>query len=1094
MGPVYLGNTMKTTPRLSGPVLAFGIVCLAIISATVWYGLKRPRASSDTTPAPTTEAVAATEPEGTPQPDTSTPQPTRRVFDGIPPVIPVSLAGSLTEAENSLWLKDKLWLTMPRDTQSLAGVEFHIDGLIQLQSDSSSRGKQDYRRRVVVSVTETNLSGDPTLVAELRSNIGCLHLLGANRYSSDTISGTRIADVIWHYEDGETRRTPLEYNVHVREWRRTRYEEPERLPYAGSKVVWRGENRTDADRSLRLYRVTLPNPVPTKVIQSLEFVSTMAAPSLVFVALSLDPLNLGERPDDSPDLEETDPPPAGQIAVFVLTPQGNPLPSARVRALFTQKAGGKTSRINKSLTTDANGMAHFRFTDVMPEQLDLSAWQDDANYGGRKMLWDTTAGDIIPPTYTFTLGEGIGIGGTVVDESDQPIAEAKLSFYRYWTGGEEMNKRGEQADFSGRTATTDAQGNWQTKGLPPEMLDRIGFEVKHPDFINTSLQIGNDDTGAAQLRAGTHRIVMKRGLIVRGKVMDESDNPVKDAQVWAGKLYYSGTQEAKTDAKGEFSFRNLKEGDVPFSVLAKGLKPETKTIAVKPGTAEIIFKLGKGNLIRGVVRNETGEAISDARLSLESRMNDGSQAFRFEMKSDKDGRFEWDGAPEEPQRFYIYKEGYESKSGQTLKVAEENVVTLRKGRKVQGWVVDAETEKPITKFRVGVGRKYNVNPEGDRISINSPGMKEYANPNGTFTLEVSEEQINGIKGVADDYAEKLEDLPAAEDGVVKVILRLKPSPALRGILVDSQGAPVAGGTVALTKDNMMGGGSILLRNGRLSTYDQGNKVVTTDASGNFTLSSPPESGGVVVGSAAVGFGSASVDQVRSSGRLVLQGFGRIEGTIKVAGVPTAGQQFSFSIANIGVSYQSDGFAKSDEQGKFTFEKLPAGEGSVVRLIKMTENSWRHSHSTSVIIEPGKTTPVSFGEEGAVIKGQVRLEVPPADGETLTFNASLDTKRPEIPQNLATPEEAQAYYKSTEWKEQMKQMKYYGATITADGALSLDSIPPGEYTLSVSANKPGNQPWQQQAVASASITITVPASASPYAPIAISDIILKPVKK
>ena len=36
------------------------------------------------------------------------------------------------------------------------------------------------------------------------------------------------------------------------------------------------------------------------------------------------------------------------------------------------------------------------------------------------------------------------------------------------------------------------------------------------------------------------------------------------------------------------------------------------------------------------------------------------------------------------QRFYIYKEGYESKSGQTLKVAEENVVTLRKGRKSAG--------------------------------------------------------------------------------------------------------------------------------------------------------------------------------------------------------------------------------------------------------------------------------------------------------------------------------------------------------------------------------------------------------------------------
>ena len=90
----------------------------------------------------------------------------------------------------------------------------------------------------------------------------------------------------------------------------------------------------------------------------------------------------------------------------------------------------------------------------------------------------------------------------MVDESDQPIAEAKLSFYRYWTGGEEMNKRGRTGGFfSGHTATTDAKGTGRRR-VAPEMLDRIGFEVKHPDFINTSLQIGNDDTGAAQLRAG----------------------------------------------------------------------------------------------------------------------------------------------------------------------------------------------------------------------------------------------------------------------------------------------------------------------------------------------------------------------------------------------------------------------------------------------------------------------------------------------------------------------------------------------------------------------------------------------------------------
>jgi hypothetical protein len=50
------------------------------------------------------------------------------------------------------------------------------------------------------------------------------------------------------------------------------------------------------------------------------------------------------------------------------------------------------------------------------------------------------------------------------------------------------------------------------------------------------------------------------------------------------------------------------------------------------------------------------------------------------------------------------KQGYESKRGQTLKTGEENIITLQKGRKVQAWVVDADTEKPITKFRAGVGR------------------------------------------------------------------------------------------------------------------------------------------------------------------------------------------------------------------------------------------------------------------------------------------------------------------------------------------------------------------------------------------------------
>ena len=67
-----------------------------------------------------------------------------------------------------------------------------------------------------------------------------------------------------------------------------------------------------------------------------------------------------------------------------------------------------------------------------------------------------------------------------------------------------------------------------------------------------------------------------------------------------------GTQETKTDARGAFGFRNLSLGEIQFSALAKGRKPEIRTVEVKPGMPEILFRLGRGQIIRGIVKAEYG--------------------------------------------------------------------------------------------------------------------------------------------------------------------------------------------------------------------------------------------------------------------------------------------------------------------------------------------------------------------------------------------------------------------------------------------------------------------------------------------------------
>ncbi|MCX6924123.1 MAG: carboxypeptidase regulatory-like domain-containing protein, partial [Verrucomicrobia bacterium] len=480
------------------------------------------------------------------------------------------------------------------------------------------------------------------------------------------------------------------------------------------------------------------------------------------------------RPDDSPNLEPTDPAPAAQIEVVVQTSDGLPISNAKVRILAEQTSGKSPDRIDRTQITDAKGGTRISYPPAQDlERLEIAASHED--YGGLKMCWEMRAGDSIPASYTFKLGNGITIGGRVMDESDAPIAGANLSLRRFWLGGEDIVRRGEQSDFASRSTRSDAQGLWQVKGVPTDLLDHIDIRASHPDYVETEYSGGSDGMDQ-QLRAGTSKVTLRRGPWVAGRVIDESGNPIAGATVTAGKYNNQGTQETKTDTRGAFGFRNLSLGEIQFGALAKGWEPEIRTVEVKPDMPEILFRLGPGQKVWGIVKTEAGEPLAGVRISLESKIGGVSDTYELALDSDQDGRFEWDGAPDEVQNFCFLKMGYEAKRSQTLKPSEENVITLRQARKIEGRVLDATTEQPLTKFRVGIGRYSGA----DTFYADYPGMRECADTNGRFSLGASEEETGAVKAEADDYASQIERLPAAQNGVVQVVLRLKPSAALRG--------------------------------------------------------------------------------------------------------------------------------------------------------------------------------------------------------------------------------------------------------------------------------------------------------------------------
>ena len=132
------------------------------------------------------------------------------------------------------------------------------------------------------------------------------------------------------------------------------------------------------------------------------------------------------------------------------------------------------------------------------------------------------------------------------------------------------------------------------KALPADLLHHIGIRASHPDYVGTNYFGQQSESRDQELRAGTFKVVLRRGSWVAGRVLDEGGNPIAGATVSAGKYNYPGTQETKTDARGAFGFRNLSLGEIPFSALAKGRKPEIRTVEVKPDMPEILFRLGRG--------------------------------------------------------------------------------------------------------------------------------------------------------------------------------------------------------------------------------------------------------------------------------------------------------------------------------------------------------------------------------------------------------------------------------------------------------------------------------------------------------------------
>lgn len=310
----------------------------------------------------------------------------------LPPVVPLRYTNSLSAPENKDPTSGGNWAGAPRGSNVLGGVHFEIDGLVQLASKSSVGYQREFREYVSLPI--------PT------NRYGSVHLLAATAWSSEP--NRRIADVLWRCTDGTLKRSPILYTGHVRDWWRKPFEEPHHVysKFAKAAAIWSSTDAAKNGAALRMYRVSLANPEPARTVASLQVQSALENASLLFLAVSLDPLAPGQRPDPTPDLEPEDPKWTGHLGVNVIDAgTSNVIGGASVVAVVRgDKASGE-----RSYTANGSGVADVTSPTHEPRD------------------------EPIPPAIsgvvqmTLRLKKSEDWSGTVVDASGRPVARASVA-------------------------------------------------------------------------------------------------------------------------------------------------------------------------------------------------------------------------------------------------------------------------------------------------------------------------------------------------------------------------------------------------------------------------------------------------------------------------------------------------------------------------------------------------------------------------------------------------------------------------------------------------------------------------------------------
>lgn len=956
-------------------------------------------------------------------------------------VVPVDLAPFASRPVADFLATASPGSFIPNSSNRVGAVTFVISGALELAPTAPVGGATQALARV---------RGIP-----IGRKFAAIHLLHAT--PTQATEGALVGSVVLFNNDTAPASLPLIYGEHVRA-----ASDPNATVLDSNTRLASPATNTTTPAGLRWHRTTILNPFPDKEVESLDFVAGDAGTAEVILAASIGGTADDARPHDSapPGFDDFNKVPLRFMAVDAVT--SRPVEGLRV------KVGVAQNNVSSSLgafLTDARGecvvplpsetmtFLHIYMSKDGYVQKSYRWYRrspDDARQGG--INTGTAATSLAPPTnFLFRADPAPALGGVVRDEKDEPVAGAVITVQNFviTTSG----NRGEQLSMTGVEAVTDAAGRWRLACLPRNYT-QFSLDVEHPEFTRTTF-VPSTRTGTvpgikvpmAALLATNAVFPLQRGLGLPGIVTDRQGRGVAGARILLGDSRYRTSSSSRApsairaDGQGRFRLPAQARGKVTLTVQAPGFAPEMTEVMVQLVATKITVKLAPGAIIRGRVLDASGLPVAETRVSISQWRQ--KQTLEWSARTDGEGRFEWDSAPEEPVMLYFYKEGYVSQGLELTPTNGEQIVRLMERPLVAGRVFDAESKLPVSSFTIMTGRQYGPG------SFSWNNSRSFTDTGGEFSLPLDDAGSPMVLKVSAPGYRAFTSAPFnPNEGVPALDFAMQRGTGLRGVVRRPDGSPLPGAQVAAVGRNSY---VALGRGGFDANYGSRNEIARTDTTGRFVL---PEVDDLlmVVAAHPAGYAEARADELQSLTNLVVEAWGRIEGEVRIGSRAGTNLQLVLSygdpqIHQLQFSYQYYRII-TDEEGHFSVTNVPPGDRALFRLIPISASSQMWSQRTEVAVEPGSTNHVVIGGTGRPVIGRALApnSDKPIDWTQCQGNInSVQTIPPPSTGGLLG-----GLLSSFANPARRVQQRNYGFACAADGSFRVEDVPAGTYSISVSA--------------------------------------------